>query len=95
MLQEMGRNKMEKRPKIRKGLGFESVDVDLYSTGAAVECGRRPGYPAVAVNLNVHMQGHIEHTVIAANNDGEDAEFQKKLILLLAASPVHLFDNRI
>lgn len=96
MLQETGRNKMEKRPKTREGLGFESVDVDLYSTGAAVECGRRPGYPAVAVNLNVHMQGHIEHTVIAANNDGEDREFKKKKqILLLAASPVHRFDNRI
>lgn len=42
------------------------------------------------------MQGHIEHTVIAANNDGEDSEFKKnKQIILLAASPVHRFDNRI
>lgn len=51
--------KWEKRSKT-------SVDVDLYSAGAAVECGRRPGYPAVAVNLDVHVEGHIEHTVIAA-----------------------------
>lgn len=66
----MGKDQIQKR-----GWGLESVDVDLDSTGAAVECGRRPGYPAVAVNLNVHMQGHIEHTVIAANKDGEEHSF--------------------
>lgn len=59
----------------RKGSGVESLDVDLDSTGAAVERGRRPGYPAVAVNLNVHVQGHIEHTVIAANKDGGEHSF--------------------
>lgn len=58
-----------------RGSGFESADVDLDSTGAAVERRRRPGYPAVAVNLDVHVQGHIEHTVIAANKDGEEHSF--------------------
>lgn len=71
----------EKPRSTREGLGFESFDADLHSTRAAVECGRRPGYPAVAVNLNVHMQGHIEHTVVAANNDGEEHEFKEKRIL--------------
>lgn len=49
--------------------GCVSVGVHLYSTGAAVECGRGPGYSAVTVNLNVDVQRHFKHPVIAANRE--------------------------
>lgn len=39
----------------------------LDSTGAAVESGGRPCYPAVTVNLNVDLKGNVEHAVITAN----------------------------
>lgn len=57
--------------------GCVSVDVHLYSTGAAVECGRGPGYSAVTVNLNVDMQSHIKHPVIAANREWEEYDLKK------------------
>lgn len=41
----------------------------LYSTWAAVECRGSPSYPPSTVSLNMDMQGHIEHPIIAANRD--------------------------
>ncbi len=43
------------------------ADVHLNSTRAAVECRGSPGYSAVAIGLNMDMQGHIKHPVITAN----------------------------
>lgn len=73
-------NRQKAQHKVR-GSGFKSVDVDLDSAGAAVECRRRPGHPAVAVNLNVHVQRHVEHTVVAANKGWRGTFFYLRRLL--------------
>lgn len=45
------------------------VDAHLNSARAAVERGRSPGDSAITVNLNMDVEGHIEHPVVAANRD--------------------------
>lgn len=45
----------------------EVFDVHLYSTRTAVESRGSPGYPAVAINLDVDLQRHFKHSIVTAN----------------------------
>lgn len=45
----------------------EVLAVHLYSTRTAEESRGRPGYPAVAVNLDVDLQRHFKHSIVTAN----------------------------
>lgn len=49
-------------------LQFDQVfGVHLHSARTAVESRGSPGYPAVAINLNVDLQRHFKDSIVTAN----------------------------
>lgn len=49
------------------------------TTGAQVECRWGPGHPAVAVHLDVNMQRHIKHAVVATNQQKKKKHGEDKM----------------
>lgn len=93
-LQEMGRNKMEKRPKTRKGLGECRCWPLLHRSCSRVrEASRLPG--RCCKPERAHAGPHRTHRHCCKQWWRRPWVSKNKQILLLAASPAHLFDNRI
>lgn len=46
------------------------MNAHLDSTGAEIQSGGRPGYPAVTVDQNVDVQRHIKHAVVTMHTKG-------------------------
>ena len=51
----------------KKHLTDKVFGFHLYSTRTTVESWRSPGYPAVAINLDVDLQRHFKHSIVTAN----------------------------